>query len=125
MAGTGTGGFAGDGGPATAAQIFGPEGVAALPDGSFLVADRLDSRVRFVDVGGTITTIAGTGGFGNTGDGGPANLATFGSPVSVVPTADGGYLVVTVRDLRAGRTVIVRAPHSYLARATRAAATTS
>jgi hypothetical protein len=49
VAGTGTQGFSGDGGPATAAQLVGPEGVAVTASGGFLIADAAKNRVRFVD----------------------------------------------------------------------------
>jgi hypothetical protein len=49
VAGTGTQGFSGDGGPATAAQLVGPEGVAVTANGGFLIADAAKNRVRFVD----------------------------------------------------------------------------
>lgn len=95
VAGT-TYGFSGDGGPAIAAQLDGPIGVAATADGGFLVADQFDARVRRVSPGGTITTVAGsTQGF--SGDGGPAIAAEFSSPHAVAATAEGGVLV-TDRD---------------------------
>jgi serine/threonine-protein kinase len=64
----------GDGGPATAAQIYDPQGVAAMPDGGFLIADG-DYVVRRVSPTGIISTVAGTGVLGSSGDGGPATAA--------------------------------------------------
>ena len=68
VAGTGTAGFSGDGGLATAAQLDTPTDVAATADGGFLVADGYNDRVRRVSPAGTITTVAGDGtsGFGAT-----------------------------------------------------------
>jgi Fibronectin type III domain/NHL repeat len=95
VAGTGTPSYSGDGGPATEAGLYAPSGVAALPDGGYLIADTGNSRVRRVSPTGTITTVAGTGTPGFSGDGGPATGAQLGqnSPYSVAVTADGGFLI--------------------------------
>ena len=60
VAGT-TAGFSGDGGPATAAQMSAPSDVAVLPDGSILISDSNNNRIRKIDTSGIITTVAGTG----------------------------------------------------------------
>ncbi len=91
VAGTGVVGFSGDGGPATAAEIDGPRGIAALPDGGFLIPDTDNQRIRRVWPDGTITTVAGDGTRGFSGDGGPATAADLASPFAAVPTADGGH----------------------------------
>ncbi len=75
VAGTGVAGYSGDGGPATAAQINYPGDVAVDAVGNIYIADAGNSRVRKVDTTGTITTIAGTGTAGYSGDGGPAVVA--------------------------------------------------
>jgi hypothetical protein len=93
VAGASPGGFSGDGGPATAAQLNLPSGVAATGDGGFLIADNNNSRVRRVSPAGTITTVAGTGTAGFSGDGGPAIAAQLFGPAGVVATADGGFLI--------------------------------
>ncbi len=93
VAGNGTEGFSGDGGPATAAQLDLPVAVAATRDGGFLIADYLNNRIRRVSPAGTITTVAGTGAEGFSGDGGPATSARLGFPNSVSATADGGFLI--------------------------------
>ena len=72
VAGTGSGGFSGDGGPATKAQLYSPSGVAVDLAGVLYIADTTNNRVRKVGPDGTITTVAG-GGTG--GDGGPATSA--------------------------------------------------
>jgi hypothetical protein len=93
VAGTGMYGFSGDGGPATAANLQAPLGVAALPDGGFLIADAAAARVRRVSPTGTISTVAGTGTPGFSGDGGPATAAQLTNPNAVAVTADGGFLI--------------------------------
>jgi hypothetical protein len=93
VAGTDPGGFSGDGGPATAALLFSPTGVAVTADGGFLIADMDNDRVRRVSPAGTITTVAGNGTEGSSGDGGPAIAAQMGIPVAVAATADGGFLI--------------------------------
>jgi sugar lactone lactonase YvrE len=81
------GGFAGDGGPATAAWLKWPRGIAVLGDALF-IADTGNNRIRRVS-GGIITTIAGTGGGAYTGDGGPATNADVYYPIDVAGDARG------------------------------------
>jgi RTX calcium-binding nonapeptide repeat (4 copies)/NHL repeat len=100
VAGNGTAGFSGDGGPAVAAQLFGPSGVAVTADGGFLIADSLNNRVRRVSLAGTITTVAGNGTEGSSGDTGPANAAQLHEPQAVAQTADGGFLIADLRSNR-------------------------
>jgi hypothetical protein len=102
VAGTGTRGISGDGGPATAAQIYDPQGVAAMPDGGFLIADG-DYVVRRVSSTGIITTVAGTGVPGSAGDGGPATAAQLNVPNAVAVTADGGFLIADTGNRRIRR----------------------
>ena len=80
IAGTGTYGFAGDGGPATAAQFKNPYGLALDDSGNLYVADCFNERVRKINPAGIITTIAGTGVSGFGGDGGPATAAVLYTP---------------------------------------------
>jgi streptogramin lyase len=80
FAGNGTLGFSGDGGPATAAQINDPYGVVRGPDGAIWFVEHNGHRIRRVAPDGTISTIAGTGARGFTGDGGPAVAATMNLP---------------------------------------------
>jgi hypothetical protein len=93
VAGTGTAGFAGDGGPATLALLNSPLGLAATPDGGFLIADHDNDRIRRVSPDGVITTLAGSGVRGFSGDGGPATAAAFNRPTAVVADGEGGVLV--------------------------------
>jgi uncharacterized protein (TIGR03437 family) len=77
VAGNGLAGFAGDGGPAAAAQVAGPDLLATGHDGNLYFSAGL--KVRKLRIDGVVETTAGTGEFGSSGDGGPANAATFRS----------------------------------------------
>jgi sugar lactone lactonase YvrE len=83
VAGTGVLGFSGDGGPATKAQLDLPLAVAVDREGNLYIADAENYRIRKVDKEGTITTIAGTGEEGYSGDGGPATSAQLTYPVGL------------------------------------------
>ncbi len=109
----GTGAFAlgGDGGPATAAQLDFPAGVAATADGGFLIADNDNHRIRRVSADGTITTVAGTGVRGSGGDDGPATVAQLNDPAGVATTADGGYLIADKDNHRIRRVSARRHDH--------------
>ncbi len=93
VAGTNLPGYSGDGGPATAAQLLGPEDVSRMPDGGFVIADTFNNRIRRVWPNGTITTVAGTGTAGYSGDGGPASLAQINRPEGVAVTRHGSILI--------------------------------
>lgn len=92
VAGTGTAGFAGDGGPAVAAQLFEPSGVAMDPAGRIVVADTINHRIRRIATDGTISTIAGTGVAGTAGDDGPATAAQLSTPTALVVDGAGNVL---------------------------------
>jgi uncharacterized protein (TIGR03437 family) len=94
VAGTGETGSAGDGGPATAAQLNEPEQVAFDAQGNFYIADTFNNRIRKVNASdGIITTIAGTGVRGATGDGGDAKLARIGLPEGLWIDAEGNIFI--------------------------------
>src|SRR5215471_17201136 len=103
VAGNGTEGFSGDGGPATAAKLDLPVAVAATRDGGFLIADAINNRIRKVSSTGIITTVAGNGTEGFSGDGGPATAARLWSPNAVSAPADGGYLIADSNNNRVRR----------------------
>jgi hypothetical protein len=88
-AGTNTGGFSGDGGPATGAELWNPMGVAFDTIGNFYIADAGNYRIRKVDTSGIITTIGGNGVSINTGDGGPATNASLRFPNEIVIDRNG------------------------------------
>ncbi len=87
FAGNGNPGFAGDGGSATLAQLSAPRGLALRADGTLLVADTGNQRVRSVDAAGTISTLAGTGREGSSADGTPARTASMHAPRSVATSS--------------------------------------
>jgi sugar lactone lactonase YvrE len=93
VSGTGTAGFSGDGGPATSAQLNEPHAVAVDSSGNRYIADTLNNRARKVDGSGAITTVAGTGTEGFSGDGGPATSAELGYPNGVA-VDDAGNLYI-------------------------------
>jgi len=83
VAGNGTKSFAGDGGAATSAGLATPRGVAAAADGSIYFADSDNHRIRNINGAGTISTAAGNGAQGFSGDTGPANLGMLDTPHAV------------------------------------------
>ncbi len=84
IAGKGVFGFSGDGGPATNAAFREPYGMAIGPDGTLYIADNGNYRIRAIaPATGIITTVAGNGTFGDTGDGGPATNATISGVTSI------------------------------------------
>jgi trimeric autotransporter adhesin len=93
-------GFSGDGGPATSAQLFSPRAVAVDGKGNVYIADYQNYRVRRVSAGGTITTIAGNGKLGSSGDGGPATSAQLNYPVAVAVDRQGNVYIAEERGHR-------------------------
>ena len=94
VAGTGTAGSTGDGGPATSARLDGPRAVAMGSSGRLYVAEQGGRRVRAVDRDGTIRTFAGTGAEGTGGDGGLALGANFRAPADLAVDPSGNVYVV-------------------------------
>ena len=93
LAGTGRRGDGGDGGPASAARLAYPTGVAADAAGNLYIADSWNHRVRKVDADGVITTFVGTGRRGGGGDGGPASAARLANPSAVAVDAAGSLYI--------------------------------
>ena len=103
VAGTGTWGFSGDGGPASLAMLSNPHGVVVAPDGTLYIADRSNYRIRRVDVNGIITTVAGTGAYGFSGDGGPATLAQINESFGVALGPDDSLYIADTGNNRVRR----------------------
>ncbi|MGI8713968.1 MAG: hypothetical protein ACR2NR_12490 [Solirubrobacteraceae bacterium] len=101
----------GDGGPATKAHLSAPAGLAVLPDGGFLIADSGGDRVQEVSPAGIITTVAGNGRTGFSGDGSPATSARLSSPTDVAVLPGGGFLIADtgnhrVREVQPDGTIV-------------------
>ena len=93
LAGNGVFGYSGDGGQATGAMLNGPQGVAVDTLGNVYIADAANNRVRRVAPNGTITTVAGSGLAGYSGDGGSAVNAQVGNPVAVAVDSTGNLFI--------------------------------
>lgn len=93
VAGTGVAGFSGDNGPAVRAQLSGPSAVALDASGNIYIGDQENSRVRRVDMYGTISTVAGNGTFGYSGDGGLAVNARITYPSGLDLDGSGNLLI--------------------------------
>jgi polygalacturonase/sugar lactone lactonase YvrE len=104
VAGTGTAGSSGDGGPATSAQVNGPRGVWADAVGNVYIADTSNNKIRVVDIAGNIHTFAGTGTASSSGDGGLATSATIDNPQGVMTDAN---LNVYIADSSSGKIRVV------------------
>ena len=109
IAGTGTCGFSGDGGPATAAQLDDPNGIAFDSAGNLYFSDSNNNRIRRIDGNGIITTVAGTGVAGFSGDGGRGTQAQLNTPFGIAMAlgnllyiADGGNHRVRLLNLSDG-----------------------
>src|SRR5437764_1398235 len=103
VAGTGTAAFAGDGGPATAAELYFPNATTVDGAGNLVLADFYNNRIRVVTAAsgtfygqamtaGDIYTVAGTGITGFSGDGGPATAANVGFPAAVAADRSGNLV---------------------------------
>ena len=93
VAGVGVQGYSGDSGPGTTAQLTAPKGVAIDSTGNLYIADTGNNVVRRI-AGGLITTVAGTGSAGYSGDGGPGSKATLNTPTGLAVDPTGGYIYI-------------------------------
>ena len=103
VAGTGESGYGGDGGPAAAARVDSPRRVAVDRAGNLYIADSGNHRIRRVDAGGILTTVAGTGERGYGGDGGPAAGAWLHYPHGVALDAAGNLYIADSENHRIRR----------------------
>jgi hypothetical protein len=116
VAGNGTRGFSGDGGPASAAQLNNPYDVAVDTAGTLFIADRDNNRVRIVTFDGVIKTIAGNGIMGYSGDGGPATEARLAGPSGLLVDMAGNLYIADffsnrVRKVTMGSYLTTLFPH--------------
>ena len=93
IAGNYTPGYTGDGGAATAAQLFAPYGVAIDRSGNVYIADKGNNVIRKVNTSGIISTIAGNGIAGYSGDGGAATAAELNTPTGVAVDRSGNVYI--------------------------------
>jgi len=100
VAGRNAKGYGGDGGPATLAKLNNPHGIYVTGINSFLIADYDNHRVREVSASGTITTFAGIGAPGFSGDGGKADTARLNQPAQVTRDASGNTYISDLSNQR-------------------------
>jgi hypothetical protein len=110
IVGSGVQGFGGDGGPAVSAMLNAPMGLAVGGDGRVFVADSHNDRIRVIATDGTISTFAGSGARGFSGDGGPATAAALSMPRGLLVTASGAVIFADsnnqrIRMVTAGGTI--------------------
>ena len=100
VAGNGTPGYSGDGGLAISAELLYPESVAVDSNGNLYIADFQNERIRKVNSAGIITTIAGNGTAGYSGDGGPATSAELNWPTNVAVDGSGNVYIADLMNNR-------------------------
>src|SRR5262245_24696358 len=93
VAGNGTPGYSGDGGPAIAAQFHYIHALAVDASGNIFIADTNNNRVRKINPAGSVTTVAGTGAWGSAGDGGAASSAQLAGPRGVAVDGAGNLFI--------------------------------
>jgi sugar lactone lactonase YvrE len=93
IAGTGTAGSTGDGGQANLAKLSAPSGVAFDASGNIYIADAGNNKIRKITTAGVISTFAGNGTAGSTGDGGQASSAELSNPLAVAFDASGNLYI--------------------------------
>ncbi|MEK4358706.1 S-layer homology domain-containing protein [Paenibacillus sp. FSL M7-1455] len=114
VAGNGTAGSSGDGGAAALAQLYLPYGVAVDSGGNLYIADTYNQRVRKVDASGNISTVAGNGTAGSSGDGGAAALAQLNFPFGVAVDSGGILYIADTNNNRVRKVAAEPVPASGL-----------
>jgi sugar lactone lactonase YvrE len=99
-AGKGAAGYSGDGAAATNAKLNNPAGAAVDAAGNLFIADQSNNRIRKVDTNGIITTVAGEGAAGYSGDGGAATTASLNAPNDVAVDAAGNLFIADFANFR-------------------------
>jgi hypothetical protein len=100
LAGNGTPGFSGDGGAATAAELYGPSGVATDRAGNIYIDDYSNNCIRKINTSGIISTFAGNGTPGFSGDGGSATAAELSYPIGVATDGAGNVYIADYNNQR-------------------------
>jgi hypothetical protein len=100
IAGNGLAGFSGDGGQGVYASLDGPQAVALDSSGNVYIADTFNNRIRKLSPNGTITTVAGTGKAGYSGDGGSAAGASLNTPTGVATDSAGNLFIADYQNNR-------------------------
>ncbi|MFL6451826.1 MAG: Ig-like domain repeat protein [Bryobacteraceae bacterium] len=101
VAGNGSSGYSGDGGPATSASLFNPRSVAVDGSGNIYIAEYDGQRIRRIPAHtGVITTVAGDGSYGFSGDNGPATAAWLASPSGVAVDSSGVFYIADTGNRR-------------------------
>jgi streptogramin lyase len=100
FAGTGAGGYSGDGGLASSAQLNGPWGVAVDSSGNVYIAEQGNHIIRKVNTSGIISTVVGTGTAGYSGDNGPATSAMLDNPHDVFVDSSGNLYIADFNNYR-------------------------
>jgi hypothetical protein len=113
VAGNGTGDFSGDGGPATLAKLDHPQGIAVDTAGNLFIADINNGRIREVTRGGVISTVAGNGTLGFSGDGGPAILAQLYNPTGVAVDTAGNLFIADRSNNRVRKVTEQASPSTF------------
>ncbi len=100
IAGNHVAGYSGDGGPASEAELTAPHAIVADASGNVFIADRFNHVIRKINPSGTISTIAGTGVAGFSGDGGPASNAALNNPAGLAFDGDGNLYIADMYNER-------------------------